>query len=106
MTRWRRKPILKTLFARQGQFTDIHNGFHLRGLQAGDEGLNGQAFVAEGEKGGVHGLTKPYAEQATIFRCIGQSCWRHVVIQIKTFNGFFKGVVFVHRHDVLKTELL
>ena len=56
LTRWRRKPILKTLFARQGQFTDIHNGFHLRGLQAGDEGLNGQTFVAEGEKGGVHGV--------------------------------------------------
>ena len=38
----------------RGQFTDIHNGFHLRGLQAGDEGFNGQAFVAAGEKGGVH----------------------------------------------------
>ncbi|MBC7621332.1 MAG: hypothetical protein H7293_20520 [Candidatus Saccharibacteria bacterium] len=30
------------LLARHGQFTDIHHGFHLRGLQAGDEGFNGQ----------------------------------------------------------------
>ena len=50
------KAVFETPFLRdKGQFTDIHNGFHLRGLQAGDEGLNGQAFVAEGEKGGVHG---------------------------------------------------
>lgn len=50
----RRRLILKTLFARQGQLANIHNGFHLRGMPAGDEGLNGQAFIAEGEKGGVH----------------------------------------------------
>ena len=40
---------------RQKALAPIHNGFHLRGLQVGDEGFNGQAFVAEGEKGGVHG---------------------------------------------------
>jgi hypothetical protein len=34
----------------------IHNGFHLRAVPAGDEGINGQACVAEGEKGGVHGV--------------------------------------------------
>ena len=50
-----RRLILKTLFAGQGQLANRHNGFHLRGMPAGDEGLNGQAFVAEGEKGGVHG---------------------------------------------------
>ena len=39
----------------QGPLANIHNGFYLRGLQAGNEDLNGQAFLAEGEKSAVHG---------------------------------------------------
>jgi len=44
------------------QLPHVHHGFHLRGLQAGNEGLNGQAFVAEGEKAGVHGVRHQRSE--------------------------------------------
>lgn len=33
----------------------FHHGFHLCGLQAGNESVNEKAFVAEGEKGGGMG---------------------------------------------------
>ena len=29
-----------------------------------------------------------------------------MVIEIEAIDGFFKGVVFIHRHDVLKTKFL
>ena len=74
------KAVFENPFLRdRGQFTDVHNGFHLCCLQAGDEGLNGQAFVAEGEKGGVHGDSVKCLIRRPEFYAIGILRWcRHV----------------------------
>src|SRR5471032_1285089 len=49
-------------------------------------------------------LSKPNAEQAAIFGGISQACCMYIVIEIEVFDGFFERVVFIHRHDVLKTK--
>src|SRR3989304_9523148 len=51
-------------------------------------------------------LAEPNAKQAAIVGGVGKARGKHMVIEVKAGDRFLKGVVFVHRHDVLKTKFL
>lgn len=52
------------------------------------------------------GLSKPDAKQSTVFGGIGQSTRQHKVGKVKALDSLFTGIIFVHRHDVLKAKRL
>lgn len=49
---------------------------------------------------------KSDAKQSAILRGIGQALGQHVLTEIKSIDGLFEGIVFIHRNDVLKAKLL
>src|SRR3989344_981495 len=51
-------------------------------------------------------LAEPNAEQDAFVGGVGQARGKHMVVEVKAGDRFLEGVVFVHRHDVLKTKLL